>query len=219
MKYSVLLAASCLALSFPAEASAQPILGAEAEYARVAAQARAYFAAGRYSDALMMTRDAHAFIAGELGPRHVLALKALNDIAVIHQLQGQFDLALPIALEAAGGLEREAGPDHAETLNALANLAQLQIGRNDMAAAEPLLRRVIDGRTRTLGAADEATLNALLEYAVFMKRAGRLREIAAQLTRGAATAQSSFGADSAIALDLAAASREARGEPAPNSEG
>lgn len=209
-------AAAFLAFATPAIAQAQPILGAEAEYQRVASQARAAYNAGRYSQALLIGRDAHAFAAAELGPDHILTLRALNDIAVIYQLQGNFDAALPLALEAAGKLERIAGPDHVETLNALGNLGQLQMARGDAAAAEPLLRRVLEGRTRTLGAGNEATLNAMLELAVFMKRQGRLRELGAQLDRAAATARAETGADSAISLDLANAAAEANGRPAPS---
>ncbi len=210
-----------LALATPSVALAQdqPILSAEAEYDRVATQARRYFTAGRYRDAMMMTRDAYGFIAGELGPQSILALRALNDIAVIHQLQGELDTALPIALESAGGLERVAGPDHAETLNALANLAQLHVERGDRAAAEPLLRRVIEARGRTLGAGDEATLNALLEYAVFLKRAGRLRELAGPLDRGVATARASLGAEAPVTRDLISAAAEANGRAAPDDAG
>lgn len=216
-----LAAAAYLALATPsiAVAQEQPILSAEAEYDRVAAQARRYFAAGRYRDAMMMTRDAYGFIAGELGAQSILALRALNDIAVIHQLQGELDTALPIALESAGGLERVAGPDHAETLNALANLAQLHVERGDSAAAEPLMRRVIEARGRTLGAGDEATLNALLEYAVFLKRAGRLRELAGQLDRGVATARASLGAEAPVTRDLVSAAAEANGRAAPDDAG
>lgn len=212
-----LAAAAFLALATPsiAVAQEQPILSAEAEYDRVAAQARRYFTAGRYRDAMIMTRDAYGFIAGELGPQSILALRALNDIAVIHQLQGELDTALPLALESAGGLERVAGPDHAETLNALANLAQLHVERGDNNAAEPLMRRVIAARGRTLGAGDEATLNALLEYAVFLKRAGRLRELAGQLDRGVATARTSLGADAPVTRDLIAAAAEANGRDSP----
>ena len=198
--------------SIPAAALAQPILGPEAEYARVAAQARMAFTAGRYRDALMMTRDAHAFVAAELGQDHVLTLRALNDIAVIHQLQGDLDAALPLALTAAGGLERAAGPDDPETLNALANLAQLHVSRGEFDRAEPLLRRVHEARARTLGAGHEATLNALLELAVFLKRDGRLEQIASLLDRGAAAARAGLGAESAIATDLTAAAAEAKGE-------
>ena len=208
----IALGATALLLA-PATVQAQPILGPEAEFARVAAQARAAFSAGRYRDALMLTREAQAFAAAELGADHVLTLRALNDIAVIHQLQGDLAAALPLALSAAGGLERSAGPDHPETLNALANLAQLHVVSGNAAEAEPLLRRVHQTRARTLGAEHEATLNALLELAVFLKKQGRLGDISGLLERGAETARSAFGAESAIALDLTAAAAEAKGLP------
>jgi len=188
-----------------------PILSAEAEFQRVADVARVAFSAGRYTEALSMTRQAHAFAAGELGPDHVLTLSALNDIAVIRHLQGDSDAALPLALRAAGGLERAAGPDHPETLNALANLAQVHVGRGERRQAEPLLRRVHEGRERTLGANHEATLNALLELAVFLNRDRRLPEIRPLLDRGAAAAREAIGPESGIALDLAAAALASRG--------
>jgi hypothetical protein len=199
--------------ALPAAAQDQPILSAEAEFRRFARSAQAAFASGRYAEALQMSREAHAFAAAELGPSHPLALRALNDMAVIHQLRGDNDAALPLALRAAGELERTAGPDNPDTLNALANLAQLHVARGEQAQAEPLLRRVYASRQRTLGADEEPTLNALLELAVFLKRAGRLRELAPQLARAAETSLARHGADSAISRDLKAAAAAARGTP------
>jgi hypothetical protein len=190
----------------------QPILSAEAEFERFARAAKRLYVSGRYAEALQMSREAHAFAAAELGATHVLTLRALNDIAVIHQLRGEHDVALPLALRAAGELERSAGPEHAETLTALANLAQLHMSRGDKSQAEPLLRRVHTSRERALGAGAEATLEALLELAIFLKREGRLRELAPRLTAAAQAATASQGADSAITRDLKAAAAEARGE-------
>lgn len=187
----------------------QPILSAEAEFERFARAAKRLFVSGRYAEALQMSREAHAFAAAELGPTHPFALRALNDIAVVHQLRGEHDLALPLALRAAGELERTVGPDHAETLTALANLAQLHLSRGDKKLAEPLLRRVHASRERALGAGDEATLEALLELAIFLKKEGRLRELAPRLAAAAETSLASQGADSAITRDLTAAAAEA----------
>ena len=188
----------------------QPILSAEAEFERFARAAKRLFVSGHYAEALQMSREAHAFAVAELGPTHPFALRALNDIAVVHQLRGELDAALPLALRAAGELERTVGPDHAETLNALANLAQLHVTRGDKKLAEPLLRRVHAGRERTLGAGNEATLEALLELAIFLKKEGRLRELAPRLAAAAETSIASQGADSAITRDLTAAAAEAR---------
>lgn len=208
---------ACLS-SLPALAQpAETILGAEAEVARVAAQARIAFAAGRYRDALMMLRDVHAFASGELGAGHPAALQALSNIAALQQLQGDKDGALPLALEAAGGLERALGSDHVETLNAIANLAQLRVARGERREAEPLLRRVLAARQRTLGVGDATTLDALLELAVFLNRDGRLREIRTDLERAADTARSRYGADSAIATDLTAAAAAAGRPPGARS--
>ena len=71
-----------------------PILSAEAEYERFAGAAKRVFDAGRYPQALSMTRQAHAFAAAELGATHLLTLRTLNDIAVIHQMQGDHAGAL-----------------------------------------------------------------------------------------------------------------------------
>lgn len=210
-----------LALGAPAVAAApaaalqdQPILSAEAEFQRFARAAQRAYASGRYAEALQMSREAHAFASAELGPTHPFALRALNDIAVIHQLRGEHDAALPLALRAAGELERTAGPEHPETLNALANLAQLRVSRGEMREAEPLLRRVHASRERALGAHDEATLNALLELAVFLKKESRLREIASHLAAAAEKSLANHGPDSAITRDLIAAAAAARGRSA-----
>jgi hypothetical protein len=188
----------------------QAILSAEAEFERFARSAKRLFVSGRYAEALQMSREAHAFAAAELGPTHPFALRALNDIAVVHQLRGELDLALPLALRAAGELERTVGPDHAETLTALANLAHLHLSRGDKKLAEPLLRRVHASRERALGAGNEATLEALLELAIFLKKEGKLRELAPRLAAAAETSLASNGADSAITRDLTAAAAEAR---------
>jgi len=207
--------AALLALAAAGPAAAQDVLDAESEFRRVAGQAQLAFSAGRFRDALMIAREAHAFAAAELGREHALTLRALNDIAVIHQLQGDHAAALPLALAAAAGLERVVGADHPETLNALANLAQLHVSRGAAGEAEPLLRRVLAARERTLGAKEEATLNALLEFAVFLKREQRLGELAARLDQGAAAARDTFGAEHALAVDLTAAAAEAKkGSPA-----
>lgn len=202
--------AALAAVSVAAPAAAQDVLDAESEFRRVAVQAQLAFTAGRFRDALMIARDAHAFAAAELGKEHKLTLRALNDISVIHQLQGDHQAALPLALAAAGGLERVAGPDDPETLNALANLAQLHVARGAGADAEPLLRRVLATRERTLGPDKEATLNALLELAVFLKRERRLPQIKDRLEQGAAAARQTFGAEHALATDLTAAAAEAK---------
>lgn len=211
----LIIAGLILGAAIPALAAEQqqPILSAEAEFNRFSQAARAMFSAGRYAEALQMSREAHAFAAAELGPTHPLTLRTLNDIAVIHQMRGDKDAALPVALRAAGELERTAGADHAETLNALANLAQLHVSRGERKQAEPLLRRVQAARERTLGAGHEATLNAVLELAVFLRREQRLREIAALLDRSAAAARAEMGAESAIAIDLTAAAAAAKRPP------
>lgn len=193
----------------------QPILSAEAEFERFARAAKRFYVSGRYDQALQMSREAHAFAAAELGPTHPFALRALNDMAVIHQLRGEHDAALPIALRAAGELERTVGPDHAETLNALANLAQLHVSRGEKAKAEPLLRRVHASRERALGAGNEATLEALLELAIFLKRDGRLRELASRLSAAAERSLASHGPDAAITRDLTAAAAAARNPAEP----
>lgn len=205
--------AALLALTMAAPAAAQEVLDAESEFRRVAGQAQLAFSAGRFRDALMIAREAHAFAAAELGKEHVLTLRALNDIAVIHQLQGDHQAAFPLAVAAAAGLERVAGADHQETLNALANLAQLHVERGAAADAEPLLRRVLSARERTIGAEQEATLNALLELAAFLKRQRRLGEVAARLEQGAAAARAKLGAEHVLAIDLTAAAAEARKKP------
>ncbi|HEY0115589.1 MAG TPA: tetratricopeptide repeat protein [Allosphingosinicella sp.] len=208
-------------LAIPAGAVAaghdQPVLSAEAEFQRVSGAAQAAFNAGRFGDALMIARDAHAFAAGEFGPSHLLTLRTLNDMAVIHQMQGNHAAALPLALRASGELERTAGPDHPETLNALANLAQLHIRLDRRAEAEPLLRRVYAARERTLGLTNEATLGALLELAIFLNADRRLREIVALLDRGAAAARTALGPESGMAIDLADAAAAAKGLRPPSS--
>ena len=209
---SVALGSAALAAAPAWAFQNQPILSAEAEFERFARAAKRLYVSGRYAEALQMSREAHAFAAAELGATHVFTLRALNDIAVIHQLRGEHDLALPLALRAAGELERTAGPEHAETLTALANLAQLHVSRGDKSKAEPLLRRVHASRERALGTGAEATLEALLELAIFLKKEGRLRELAPRLAAAAQAALTSQGADSAITRDLTAAAAEARGE-------
>lgn len=190
-----------------------PILTSEQEFTRVEANGRAALDAGRTADALLIAQDALAFARREFGADSALAFRAMNDLAVVRQVKGEGEGALPLALAAAGGLERLAGPDHVDTLNALANLAQLYIQLRRPAEAEPLLRRVYTTRVRTLGAAHEGTLTALLEWAVFMSREHRLREIAGELQQGAARARAALGADNETTRDLTQAAEAARGRP------
>ena len=187
-----------------------PILSAEREFERVESAGRSALAVGRYAEALAIAHDAYAFAEREFGPAHVLTLRGLNDLAVVHQVRRDYASALPLALQAVGGLERVAGGDHPETLNALANLAQLYIMMERKRDAEPLLRRVLAGRSRTLGADNEATLQSLLELAIFMNGEGRLREIAAEVRRGAEIARTALGEENGTARDLSDAAAAAQ---------
>ena len=206
-----LLGAALLGVAAPAFAQEPTILTSEQEFTRVEANGRAALDAGRIGDALLIAQDALTFARREFGPASQLAFRAMNDLAVVRLVKGESAAALPMALEAAGGLERLAGPDHPDTVNAMANLAQLYIALRRPVEAEPLLRRVYTTRVRTLGAAREGTLTALLEWAVFMSREHRLREIAGELQQGAATARTALGADNDTARDLSEAAEAARG--------
>jgi tetratricopeptide (TPR) repeat protein len=197
----------------PAQAQDQPILTSQQEFERVEATGRAALNAGHYADALLIAQDALTFARREFGASSLLAMRALNDLAVVRQFRGEREAALPLALEAAGGLERLAGPDDPETLNALANLAQLYVQLDRRSDAEALLRRVFTARERTLGAAHESTLQALLELAVFLSHQHRLSEISARLQQAAAAARTALGAENETARDLADAARAARGDP------
>jgi tetratricopeptide (TPR) repeat protein len=69
--------------------------------------------------------------------------EAINDLALLHQLMGDYDQSEKFYLESMAMKRRLYGDKHPEIANALENLASAMQDKGDLAAAEPLYQQAI----------------------------------------------------------------------------
>lgn len=86
-----------------------------------------------------------------LGPEHPEVGRALNNLAVTYQDQGEFDKAEPLYKRALEILENALGPEHPEVANGLTSYATLLALTSRSLYAKELLSRAQNIMMRTSG--------------------------------------------------------------------
>ena len=136
--------------------------------------AQTYVAAGRYSDAEPLLRQAKTASEATVGPRHHVTLAAANTLAHVLELQGRYAEAETLYVTTQN-LQRESlGEEHRDTLftsGALGTVYHIQ-GRYE--AAEDEFKRTLSIRERVFGAEHPDTLRSYNQLAELYIWRGRL---------------------------------------------
>jgi tetratricopeptide (TPR) repeat protein len=82
-----------------------------------------------------------AILEKALGPDHPDVAMSLNNLAALHEAQGQYAQAEPLLKRSLAIREKAIGPDHPDVAVSLNNLGELYRAQGRYAQAEPLYKR------------------------------------------------------------------------------
>jgi tetratricopeptide (TPR) repeat protein len=150
---------------------------------------------GFYGSALPFAERSLSISERALGPDHVHLATSLNNLARLHQLQGDHEAALPLYERALRIDERSLGPDHPEVARILNNLGTLHQVQGDYAAARPLFERALDIRERFFGQEDLEVSQAINNLAALYQDQGELAQALPLFERALAIDERVLGAD------------------------
>jgi len=126
----------------------------------------------KYAEGIAIARQAVEIQERLLGPDHPDTSTSLNDLAYLHQEQGNFAAAEPLYQRAIAIREKVLGPDNPHTAKCLNNLAGLYLVQGKFAAAEPLFRRTLEIREKVLGPDHFETATTLTDLAGLLRAQG-----------------------------------------------
>ena len=136
------------------------------------AQMTELYDARRYAAAEALAREILDSLREALGPRHLDVATALNNLALLLKVQGDYPAALPLYEEILN-IRREAlGPRHLEVATSLNNLASLLRAQGDYRAARPLYAECLDIRREALGPRHPKVATALNNLAGLLQAQG-----------------------------------------------
>jgi tetratricopeptide (TPR) repeat protein len=102
--------------------------------------------------------------------------EAINDLALLHQLMGNYDESEKFYLESMAMKRRLYGDKHPEIANALENLASAMQDKGDLARAEPLYQQALAMWRALLGDTHPEVANALHNLASLQYDRGDTRQ-------------------------------------------
>ena len=188
-----------LQLTEPADATAADVESAaqpdpspevEAELRSLNSQIATLFATADYEAALPVATRAVSIALALFGDAHPAYASAVNNSAVIHKHNQQYDTAATLYQQALLSYQLAVGPAHPNTLTAANNLALAYKQLGEVDKAIPLLERVLSDRTRILGADHPHTAASMHHLALLLassaphnQRALQLASEALRLTR------------------------------------
>ena len=146
-----------LAVSLSAWAQTAP--GNEAE--RLAKQLAELRQNNKYKEALPVARHILELVEKANGPSHVKTVFAVNDLATLYQIMGDYPKAEPLFQRSLKICELVFGPRHPNTATSLNNLARLHVAMSDYAKAEPLYRRSVQINETAFGPEHPNTATSL----------------------------------------------------------
>ena len=121
------------------------------EWERLTAESMRLYEAGRYEEAIRVSREALEAAAETLGPRHQVVGKSMNNLGAMLAGHGDGDEAEEVLTEALSILEESLGKGAPGTSSALNNLAELYAARGDDGRAEKLFLRALAIRREAPG--------------------------------------------------------------------
>jgi CHAT domain-containing protein/Tfp pilus assembly protein PilF len=180
----------------PAAAAGEEKPDARLEEAQTAyAEARKLFQAGRYAEAIPYGERALSLREAVLGGTHLEVAKALNQLGVLHALQGDFDQAEPLFKRALAIREAALGPTHPDVLQSLANFASFYTDQGLYGRAEPLHQRVLALREATLGKDHPSVATTLSNLARLYLEQGLYGQAQPLFERALAITEAAHGKD------------------------
>ena len=149
-----------------AQATSQVDAGLDAEKVKqLDAEAERLYKAGKYAEATAIAERSLAWREVELGPEHPDTAQSLNNLALLHHVQGLYAKAEPLFQRALAIREKALGPEHPDTAQSLNYLAALNHGQGLYAKAEPLSQRGLAIREKALGPEHPDTAQSLNDLA------------------------------------------------------
>ncbi|MBW4697476.1 MAG: CHAT domain-containing protein [Aphanocapsa lilacina HA4352-LM1] len=164
------LAAALLLVSCPGALFAQAQPAAEAD--RLSAQIRSLQAAGRFAEAIVLGRRRLELLEQTLGAEHPQVADSLNNLAVLHGVQGDYAEAEALFERTLALRERAFGPTHPLVAKGLYGLAMLYGARGNLTEAQPLAERALAIRRQTLGADHPQVAKSLHGLAMLLMARG-----------------------------------------------
>ncbi len=122
--------------------------------------AHAYFSIGRYADAVRLWEQVRQY--GEIArPEHPATLAAMNNLAQIYGLAGQYNKALELAQQTLELKRKILGPEHPQTFNGMQILATIYDDLGRHADALKLHEETLELRRARLGPDHHDTLGSM----------------------------------------------------------
>jgi non-specific serine/threonine protein kinase/serine/threonine-protein kinase len=153
----------------------------------------AYYALGRYSDAVPPLESAYELRKGLQGAQRADLAETVKDLGRVYHRLGKIDLAEAKYREALDLRRAVYGPDHVKVAQSLANLAGINLDRGQFADAEKGYRDAVAIATRVGSRAEAASLLASLSAA--LSRAGRGEEAVAAMRQSAEAMKGTLGVE------------------------
>ncbi|NBU11591.1 MAG: CHAT domain-containing protein, partial [Proteobacteria bacterium] len=115
----------------------------------------------KYTEAVPVARHILDLVEKANGPSHTKTAFAVNDLATLYQIIGDYPRAEPLFQRSLRICELAFGPEHPNTATSLNNLARLHVAMSDYAKAEPLYRRSVQINEKALGPEHPNTATSL----------------------------------------------------------
>lgn len=128
-------------------------------------------------------------------------VEVLNELGVLHKLQGRFDEAEAVYRQAFELLEASGDADGDDAATLLHNLGGLAHARGDFATGEPLARRSVEQREQLFGRAHPVTAADRAAWAALLEGVGRLDDAESAYREALAVFETRLGSTS---LEVAA---------------
>ncbi|MBV9848078.1 MAG: tetratricopeptide repeat protein [Armatimonadetes bacterium] len=151
------------------------------------------FECGQYTEAEPLLAGAFTIIEATLGSMHPDTATSLNNLAILHKVQGRYDRAEPLYARALAIREQALGPEHPDTAASLNNLAMLyqELGRID--EAQPLHTRALAIVQAVLGPEHPDTAVSLNNLAILYQKLGHYADAEPLLARVLAIVEATRG--------------------------
>ncbi|KAH8827411.1 acyl transferase/acyl hydrolase/lysophospholipase, partial [Flagelloscypha sp. PMI_526] len=137
---------------------------------------RAFFDAGKHSDACRIWETQVEAMTRLFGPEHPNTLLSMNNLGGSYSELGRAADALPLVQQVLELRQRILGPEHPHTLFSMNSLATLYKDLGRAEEALPLVQQVLELRQRILGPEHPHTLFSMNSLATLYKDLGRAEE-------------------------------------------
>jgi CHAT domain-containing protein/Tfp pilus assembly protein PilF len=130
-----------------------------------------------------------------VGENHPDTGEALNQLAYLYYMQGQYAQAEPLSKRSLAINEKALGPDHPDVAFSLNNLARLYESQGQYAQAEPLLKRALSIKEKALGPNHPSVATSLNDLAGLYHTQGQYAQAEPLYKRSLAIKEKSLGPD------------------------